>query len=341
MLVLRPAQPTDLDALERLARLAGPGMTNLPTDREVLTEKIHVSAASFTRPIGPGEQPLEEAYLLLLEDTANGRVVGCGGVFAMVGLKRPFYSYRLLPIPHTSSELDYYHTHQTLQVVNEYVGSAEVGILFLEPDYRRDRNGRLLSRGRFLFMAEFRHRFPERVMAEMRGVQHEDGSAVFWDHLGRYFFPMPFDAADRLSARGRTQFIADLMPRHPIYTCLLPKTAQAVIGVAHEASRPALRMLEREGFRFEGCVDVFDAGPTVHCPIDDVRTIRESRRAAVQRIEDGLDPEPPYLIANTRLQDFRLCRGALRETDAGLVLSSGAARALAVGIGDPVRYVEF
>ncbi len=341
MLILRPAAMADLDALERLAVLAGPGMTNLPTDREVLAEKLHISEASFARPISPDERPGEEAYLFLLEDTAVHQVVGCCGIFAVVGLERPFYSYRLLQIPHTSSEIDIYRSYQTLQMVNEYAGSAEVGILFLDPEYRRDRNGRLLSRARFLFMAEFRNRFPQQVMAEMRGVQRADGSAVFWDHLGHHFFQMDFNAADRLSARGRTQFIADLMPRHPVYVCLLPEPAQEVIGIAHQASRPALRMLEQEGFRFEGCVDVFDAGPSVHCPIDEVHTVRDSRRSRICGVENGRAGQSPHLVATTELTDFRLARGTLTAADDGIVLSRELASVLGVAPGDTVRLVEF
>ncbi|MDX1606574.1 MAG: arginine N-succinyltransferase, partial [Candidatus Competibacterales bacterium] len=273
MLVLRPSAPNDLEALLRLAELTGPGMTNLPPDRKVLNAKLQASAAAFARNIGPGDAPRDEAYLLLLEDTDSGQVVGCGGVFAGVGLDRPFYSYRLLSVPHTSASLGVYRSYRVLQLVNEYEGAAEVGVLFLEPDRRRDGNGRFLSRARFLFVAEFRERFPKQIMAEMRGVQDASGDAVFWQHLGRHFFPLDFGAADRLSARGETQFIADLMPKHPVYACLLPQVAQAVLGVAHPDSRPAMALLEREGFRFEGCVDVFDAGPTLHCPIDTVHTV--------------------------------------------------------------------
>ena len=337
MLRVRPVALTDLDALEQLAGEAGLGMTNLPADRTILEARIRTSIDSFAAEI---TTPGEEAYLLVLEDTANGRIVGTGGVFAAVGLSRPFYSYQISQQAHTSRELNRYDSVTVLQMVNEYRGASELGMLFLTPDYRRDRNGRFLSRFRFLFLAEFAERFGRPVMAEMRGVSDAQGRSPFWDNLGRHFFDMDFTKADILSSQGNYQFIADLMPKHPIYIRLLPKVAQQVIGVPHEATRPALKLLEREGFRFEGYVDIFDAGPTVHCPLDQIRTVRDSQRAPLIDIVDKIDGED-YMIATTRLNRFRACRGAIRLTEAGLTLGREVVEALEIEPGDMLRLAAF
>ena len=37
---------------------------------------------------------------------------------------------------------------------------------------------------------------------------------------------------------------------------------------------PARAMLEQEGFRYEGYVDIFDAGPTVECFRDNIDAIK-------------------------------------------------------------------
>ena len=74
---------------------------------------------------------------------------------------------------------------------------------------------------------------------------------------------MDFDRADYLTGVGQKTFVAELMPKHPIYIDLLPETARAVIREPHPNTRPALSLLESEGFRCEGYVDIFDAGPTV------------------------------------------------------------------------------
>ena len=167
MIVIRPITLDDLDQLEKLALESGPGMTNLPSNREVLEKKIHTSIDSFARPI---TAPGEESYLFVMEDTVKRRVVGTSGIIASVGLTRPFYSYRVIHLAHTSLELNRYESVGVLQMVNEYRGVTEIATLYLTSDYRRGGNGKLLSRCRFLFMAEFPQRFAKRVMAEMRGV---------------------------------------------------------------------------------------------------------------------------------------------------------------------------
>src|SRR5690606_16592364 len=92
MLVVRPAGPADLHHLMELAILSGPGFTSLPEDADVLSERLETSKQSFS-----GELPWEEAwYTLMLEDGDTGDVDGIGGVKATVGLKRPFFSFRLV-----------------------------------------------------------------------------------------------------------------------------------------------------------------------------------------------------------------------------------------------------
>ena len=44
-----------------------------------------------------------------------------------------------------------------------------------------------------------------------------------------------------LTGIGKKGFIADLMPKLPIYVNLLSKEAQAVIGEVHDNTRPALK----------------------------------------------------------------------------------------------------
>src|SRR3546814_13187641 len=72
---------------------------------------------------------------------------------------------------------------------------------------------------------------------------------------------MSFQEADSFNALHGNQFIADLMPKHPIYTALLRDDARAAIGQVHDSGKPALAMLEAEGFRYDGYIDIFDGGP--------------------------------------------------------------------------------
>ncbi len=51
---------------------------------------------------------------------------------------------------------------------------------------------------------------------------------------------------------------------------MLDDDARNVIGLPHPTGRAAMRMLEKEGFAYEGYVDIFDGGPTMIARTDDV-----------------------------------------------------------------------
>ena len=337
-MLIRPANSNDIGALLALARESGPGMTNFNDNKQAMVEKIEQTTKSFSRNV---ESPDDEYYFFVLEDPETARIVGCCGIFSTVGIHRPFYSFRVLNLTHTSMEIEFYEPVRVLQMVEEHRGFAEIVSLYLTPDYRKDNNGKLLSRSRFLFMAEFRKRFPEFVIAEMRGRVDEDGQSAFWDSLGGHFFPMNFIEADQFNALGHFQFISDMMPKYPIYIRLLPEKAQAMIGKTHEHTLPALKMLEKEGFRNDGCVDVFDAGPVIKCPVDEIKTSRDSRTAIVTEIT-SINEQPDSLICNSKVQDFRLTRGQLIQgAENAVTIDSLVASRLNLSKGDQIRFVRF
>ena len=169
----------------------------------------------------------------------------------------------------------------------------------------------------------------------------EEGDSPFWDSLGRRFFGMGFKDADTFNSLNGNQFIADLMPKHPVYVALLSDAAQAVIGLPHPRGVPAMRMLEAEGFRYDGYVDIFDGGPTVTCPTDTVRTVATSRAARVGELAETSHGLPRALLAAGRLADFRAWIGHADWCADGLVVPHGEAELMDVGIGDEVRHVGF
>ena len=84
---------------------------------------------------------------------------------------------------------------------------------------------------------------------DSRNARPKQGRSPFWDALGRHFFGIDFAEADRLSVINK-KFIAELMPKHPIYIPLLPEEAQDVIGKPHRESVRTVKNLEEEGFTF-------------------------------------------------------------------------------------------
>jgi len=333
MLVLRPSRESDIDALYELSVGAGWGLTTLPPDREVLARRVRRSAASFAAAV---DEPGEEYYLFVCEEAETGRVVGTSGIFASVGLSRPFYSYRLLHLTQVSHDPDMKVDTELLQLVNDFAGATEIGTLYLHPDYRHGRNGALLSKGRYLMVAAEPQRFAEKVMAEIRGWVDEDGTSPFWEAIGRHFFEMDFGEADRINARGNAQFIADLMPKFPIYKNLLPQAAQDVIGRPHAHARGAVRLLTAEGFRFAGAVDIFDGGPCYDVPRDDIRTLRKTRPVTLGSVDEPSKADADeWILARPVIEDFRICRApATWRGEDEVAIGPEAARALRAEAGE-------
>jgi arginine N-succinyltransferase len=329
---IRPVAEPDLDALLGLAGQATFGLTTLPRDRELLARRIRESARAFEL---VDERPRGESYLLVLEGD-DGRIVGTAGIVSKVGGFEPFYAYRIETTLHVSEVLKVRKEIRTLHLVQEHDGPCEIGSLFLAPAARGRGSGRLLSLARFLFMAERPQLFDPRVIAEMRGVIDEHGRSPFWDAVGRHFFEIDFPTADYLSVVDK-RFIAELMPTHPLYISLLPTEAQGVIGRVHPKTEPALRLLESEGFRLSGMVDIFEGGPIVSCPLTDIRIVRESVRATVVDASAAALDAPPHLVAGTR-PDFRACVGAAVAAEGGVRVTAETARLLEVRPGDTIRY---
>jgi arginine N-succinyltransferase len=156
--------------------------------------------------------------------------------------------------------------------------------------------------------------------------------------VGRHFFDIDFPQADYLTMADK-EFIANLMPKYPLYIPLLPLSAQQVIGKVHPDTQPALKILTDEGFTFEKLVDIFEAGAVYGCDVTEVRAVRESRQA-IYRGPASLAREPEdYLISNGRMA-FRACKAAVqRVDDQSINLDADVAKQLALAPGDPVRYV--
>ena len=55
------------------------------------------------------------------------------GVKAAVGLKRPFFSFRVVTLAQYSQVLSLRYDHRSLVLVNECAGWSEVGSLFVKP----------------------------------------------------------------------------------------------------------------------------------------------------------------------------------------------------------------
>jgi len=326
---LRAARTADLEPLYQMAKLTGGGFTNLPPDRKSLGEKLERAEAAFARQSGG---LADEVFVLVLENIETREVRGTCQIFSKVGQLWPFYSYRLTTLTQHSQELDRTVRAELLSLVTDLEGSSEVGGLFLHPSERAGGLGMLLARSRYLFIAMHRARFADRILAELRGIIDERGGSPFWDGVAGRFFGMSFQDADYFNAINGNQFIADLMPKHPVYIAMLSEDARNAIGVPHPSGRAAMRMLENEGFSYEGYVDIFDGGPTMTARTDKVASIVNSREAKL--VSTDCEMGERALIATGELSNFRCCYGACEVTESGISIDSRTADILDVSRGD-------
>ncbi|EKO3442853.1 TPA: arginine N-succinyltransferase [Vibrio fluvialis] len=333
MMVIRPVTRDDKQALLKLATKTGVGFTSLPNNEARLTDRIERMIATWE-----GDAPLhDQGYLFVLEETETGEVVGISGVEVAIGLTEAWYDFRVGTLVHASKELNVYTQMPTLFLSNDHTGYSELCTLFLDPDYRQGKNGHLLSKSRMLFMATFQDKFADKLIAEMRGVSDENGHSPFWESLGRHFFAIDFSEADYLTGIGQKAFIAELMPKHPLYVDFLTEEAKAVIAEVHENTLPARKILEGEGMRYEGYIDIFDAGPTLEAYTRDLRIVRDFETRKVVIAEHIEETDTTLLIGNESYQNYRALIGNQPCTETEIVLSAEQAKALLVSDGDHVR----
>ena len=332
-MIVRPVRSSDLPALIDLARSTGTGLTTLPANEERLTHRVGWAEKTFRGEAGRGDAD----YLFVLEND-EGRVVGISAIAGAVGLREPWYNFRVGLTVSASQELNIYREIPTLFLANDLTGNSELCSLFLHADYRNGLNGRMLAKARMLFIAEFPQLFGNKIIAEMRGVSNDAGRSPFWESLGRHFFKMEFSQADYLTGVGNKAFIAELMPKFPLYTCFLSEAARSVVGRVHTDTEPALAMLEREGFNYQGYVDIFDAGPAIECDTAKIRAVRESQNLVLAVGTPG-DDATPYLIHNRKREDCRITAAPARLAAGTLVVDALTAKRLRLGVGDHVRAV--
>ena len=326
---IRPVREDDLDAMLALATSAGPGFTNLPPDRAAIVERIARSAALLDG------ADIGGAIILGLE--VDGRVRGCGMIFPRLGVDWPFYSYRISHSTQRSSIDGRMMRFPVLTLTNDLEDCAEVGGLMIDPALLRGGYGRMIARSRYLFIGCHRAHFGRRVLADLRGWS-DKGQSPFWDAVGGRFYAMSFAEADQICGTTGNQFIADLGPRAPIHVNMLSEDAQKVIGRVHDDGHKALSLLIEEGFRDEGYVDIFDAGPTMIAAIDELRAMRDLRRALFAGASNGKDLRD-HLIATGSDADFRCTLGSIDHARGEMMIDRTSASMLGLSEGDGFSYL--
>jgi len=336
MLFVRPGRLADLDALEHMARTAQPVLHSLPHDRRALEARVALSEDSFRAEV---DFPGEEFYLLVLEDSETGKLLGTASIVAAAGYSEPFYAFRNDALIHASRELHVNRKIHALTMSHELTGKSRLAGFYIDPSLRGDAAAHLMSRSRMMYIAANRKRFTSEVFSLLLGVTDDDGVSPFWEAVGRKFFGRNFaDIEIESGGRSRT-FIAEVMPSYPVYVPLLPESAQRVLGEPDEKALLAYEIHLEEGFETDRFVDIFDAGPVLTAQIDRSACVRRNETRTVREATAG-EVGTTWLIASNRADEFRCVLAALPDDKTmGAPLPLAGRDALGVQNGDPVRCV--
>lgn len=336
MIIIRPIELNDLDALHQIAIDSGNGLTSFPDDRQILKNRIEHSLRSFDVKV---TEPGQQGYLFVMQDSTSGNIVGTSGIEASVGQTTPLYHHRIDQCVHNSEHHNFRKELQTLTLCTDLAASTEICSLFLYKSHRVNSNGRALSRFRFLFMAAHKQRFSTKIMAEMRGYGDEQNQSPFWSWFEQHFCNISFSTSNHLIGIGDMSFATNLMPQYPLYTCLMSQSARDAINQVHPDTLPALALLEKEGFKSGGYIGVNDAGPAVVCPLSQIRSVMLSETKRV-KITDVENKHTHYLVCNHKLSDFRAAQIYLDLTTEYVLITAEIAHALNVSNGDWLSLVK-
>jgi arginine N-succinyltransferase len=340
MLLLRDAQKSDLASLSRLAKVLN--TVNLPYDERALAKIIDHSVKSFSAKV---RDPLERAYVFVAEETRTHRIVGTSMVIAQHGTREsPCTFFDVSEREHYSSTIDRHFKHEVLSIGYHYDGPTEIGGLVVDPEDRggEDKPGKQLAYVRFLYMAAFRERFRDTVLAELMPPLAADGRSAFWEAFGKRFTDLDYQTADKKS-RENKEFIQQLFPPVDVYATLFSPRVRAALGKVGPATEPVRRMLSGIGFEYVNRIDPFDGGPHYEAKLVDVTLVRAYRRAKLAK--EPLEREgEDWLVGINRTEGrarFRAVRTRARIDGEAVRIPARAREILGVEPGERLHLVPF
>ncbi len=331
--LIRSVREADLEALLRLSELVY--FINLPSDREVLKQKITKSVASFS---GTLEDKFEREYILVLETADEKNLIGTSMIIARHGSPTmPHMFFELREIQKYSETIHSGFIHKVLRLKYEYDGPTEVGALVLNPEYRGKPHklGRQLSFARFLFIKMRRRWFKNYVLSELMPPLTEAGESILWEAVGRRFTNLSYQEADLLSRKNK-EFVTTLFPKGDIYTCLLSGEVRDAIGKVGTETEPVKHMLEKIGFQWKEHIDPFDGGPHYWAETDKISILASTKKHSLNR-EPLKRKTKDLALVGTYIDDEFRCVQTSHEIYRGTALiPKVAAETLGAAAGEPV-----
>lgn len=336
--IIRSVRESDLEQLHRLSQMVY--FINLPDDREILEQKIRLSTQSFS---GEIEDKFAREYILVMENTEDGSIVGTSMIIARHGSPQSPHMYLQLRELHKYSETIHFGLiHKVLRLRFDTDGPTEIGGLVIHPNYRKhkDKLGRQLSYARFLFIKMKRRSFKNHILSELMPPLTESGESVLWEALGRKFTNLSYEEADVLSRKNK-EFVTSLYPQDDIYTCLLSGEARDAIGKVGKGAEPVRHMLESIGFRWKEHIDPFDGGPHYWAETDKISIVRDTKKLQVHREPMKKRTKNVMLVAAFNNNEFVGCQTSVEIARGGVHLPKTSMEAMQLSAGDPIYVMPF
>ena len=321
--IIRPIETKDAESLLSLVVKSSGGLSSLQPRLNFLKDYIKSSEKSFSQK-NNSDQPCK--YLLGMYEGADDKLIGCAAVKTKTGINTPFINFDIL------GEGDDQH----LKASSRFMGSTEVGSLYLDPDYRSLGLGSYLARVRYLLMATEPWRFDDCVIAELRGICGINGSPLY-DHIFKDKLEKNFIEADTEYFDRNPESLGDIVPIGKLNTCDMPINVRASLGQPNVSGRAAMRLLQSEGFIFTGTVDLFDGGPIMSVHRDTIRTIMNSKvlRANKQeKIKGGVYS----IVTSGTCKNFRAIISKTKLNDDKVNISFEAFDFLKLEKNNTIRY---
>ncbi|MCB0421697.1 MAG: arginine N-succinyltransferase [Bdellovibrionales bacterium] len=329
--LVRPVKREDIDSICEIAKQFS--LLNLPPVKTKITKIVETSIQSFSGKL----DRTKSRYMFVIEEIDTKKIAGCCQLVAKHGTELdPNYSIQIIKKERFSEDLGVGFIHQILRLRMNEDGPTEIAGLVVDRGYRGrpEKIGRLLSLTRFLYIGLHQDRFEDELLAEMAPPLSEDGRSDFWEAYGRRFTGMSYKEADTLSHENKG-FIKSLFPEEDIYLCLLDAKARLSIGRVGEETRPALHLLEKQGFKYNNEVDPFDGGPHVVAKKQEVTLIKKSQTVEVSgNGQKGYTEH--YFIATEKEGSFKAGQTAATLENDHLFLPERTMRALNLEEGDKV-----
>jgi arginine N-succinyltransferase len=329
--LIRSVREEDLEELYRLSNMVY--FINLPSDREILKEKIKKSIDSFS---GALVDKFAREYILVMENAEDRTLLGTSMIIARHGNPAEPHMYFELKELHKYSETIHSgFIHKVLRLKFEDDGPTEIGGLVLNPSFRKHKGklGRQLSYARFLFIKMKRRWFKNFILSELMPPLTENGESILWEAVGRRFTNLSYQEADVLSRKNK-EFVTSLFPRGDIYTCLLPGEVRDAIGKVGPGAEPVKHMLERIGFKWKEHIDPFDGGPHYWAETDKITVIKDTKKFSLAREPLKRKTKDFGLVGYSKGDEFRCVQTPYEINRASVALPKQSSEALGLESGD-------